>query len=68
MPPGQTPVTEVTEVVAVPTESLGLDDVTLGVVGEAEPLHEDQLPVGYQVVTNIAVVGRVHQQQWRRVG
>ena len=65
MPPGKTPIFEVTEVVAVPTESLGLNDVTLSVVVEAESLHENQLPVRYQVVTNIAVVGRVYQQQRR---
>ena len=65
MPPGKTPIFEVTEVVAVPTECLGLDDVTLSVVGQAESLHENQLPVSYQVVGNIPVIGRVYQQQWR---
>ena len=68
MPPSQTPIIEVTEVVAVLTESLGLEDVTLSVVGEAESLHEDQLPVSYQVITNIPVVGWVYQQQCRGVG
>ena len=68
LPPGKTPIFEVTEVVAAPTECLGLDDVTLSVVGQAESLHENQLPVCYQVVTNIPVVGRVYQQQWRGVG
>ena len=68
MPPSQTSIIEVTEVVAAPTKSLGLEDVTLSVVGEAESLHENQLPVSYQVVTNIPVVGRVYQQQWRGVG
>ena len=67
LPPSQAPVIEVTEVVAVLTESLGLEDVTLSVVGEAESLHQNQLPVGYEVITNIAVIGRVYQQQWRRV-
>ena len=68
LPPSQTPIIEVTEVVAVLTESLGLEDVTLSVVGEAESLHEDQLPVSYQVITNIPVVGWVYQQQCRGVG
>ena len=65
MPPSQTPIIEVTEVVAAPTKSLGLEDVTLSVVGQAESLHENQLPVSYQVVGNIPVIGRVYQQQWR---
>ena len=68
LPPGQAPIIEVTEVVAVLTESLGLEDVALSVVGEAESLHQNQLPVGYQVITNIAVIGRVYQQQCRGVG
>ena len=67
LPPGQAPVIEVTEVVAVLTKSLGLEDVTLSVVGEAESLHENQLPVSYQVVTNVYTIGRVYQQQWRGV-
>ena len=68
MPPGQTSVIEVTEVVAVLTATLGLFDVTLSVVGEAESLHQNQLPVGYQVIANISVIGRVYQQQCRGVG
>ena len=48
--------------------SLGLDDVALSVVGEAESLHQNQLPVGDQVIANISVIGRVYQQQWRGVG
>ena len=68
MPPGQTPVIDVTEVVAALTESLGLEDVALSVVGQAESLHQNQLPVGYEVITNIAVIGRVYQQQCRGVG
>ena len=68
MPPGQTPVIEVTEVFAALTESLGLFDVALSVVGQAESLHQNQLPVGYEVVTNIAVIGRVYQQQCGGVG
>ena len=68
MPPGHPPIIEVTEVTAVTTEARGLDDVTLGVVGEAESLHENQLPVHYQVVSNITVIGRVYQQQCRGAG
>ena len=56
------------EVVTVPTEALGLYDVTLGVVTVAESLHEDQLPVRYQVVTHIDAVGGVYQQQRGGVG
>ena len=68
MPPGQAPVIEVTEVIAVLTEARRLDDVTLGVVGQTEPLHQNQLPVRYQVITDISVVGRVDQQQCRGFG
>ena len=41
--------------------SLGLDDVALSVVGEPESLHQNQLPVGDQVIANISVIGRVYQ-------
>ena len=68
MPPGQASVREVGEVVTVPTEALGLYDVTLGVVTEAESLHEDKLSVRYQVVTHIDAVGGVYQQQRGGVG
>ena len=41
LPPSHAPVIEVTEVVAVLTAALGLVNVTLSVVGEAESLHQN---------------------------
>ena len=63
LPPSQAPFIKVTEVATALTATPGLDDVALSVVGEAESLHENQLPIGYQVITNIPVIGRVYQQQ-----
>ena len=60
LPPGQAPVLELTEVVAALTETHGLVNVTLSMVGEAESLHENQLAVRYEVVTNITMIGRVY--------
>ena len=68
MPPGHSSVWEVSEVPTALTEALGLYNVTLGVVTEPQPLHQDQLPVGYQIVANIDTIGWVYQQQRRGTG
>ena len=49
------------EIITCFAEPLRLDDMALGVFEEAQPFHENQLSIGYQVVAYISMIGRIYK-------